>query len=191
MMHVLVGVVLFALMSGATSAAVAANRGELPGSPVVLSVRPGSVTAGELAVVTFAVDRWTTSMPFDLHVVRSLSEIGARFLTPRGAWSTEPQPLARGVRLADVERLAVPWPSAREVGWAPVLLILTRPGTDPRLRSSWIAQPALELVPLRAALTGDLVAGGAGWVLAALGALSVGACLLVLAFGRWSWVRDG
>jgi len=180
MSWLLVGLAGAGLVIGTVALGAFHPRGGLPSSPVAISVRPAVVTAGRPAVVHLDVAAEVPGMPFDLYVVRHLSAEGGTFLTGDGTWATEPRLLARYSSRAEMRPLAVDWPPANEVGWAPLLVILTRPDADPRLSASWLAQPALRLVQLRAPLGDDLVARGAAWELAALGGLSALACGIVL-----------
>lgn len=81
----------------------------------------------------------------------------ARFLTPDGAWTSEPVPIHRGVRLAGLQPLRVDW-RAEPAGSISFALLAVKAGGHPIDRANWLWSPELSWVTVRSPHTLDRVA---------------------------------
>jgi hypothetical protein len=73
----------------------------------------------------------------------------ARFLTSDGAWTPEPVAIRAGVRIAELAPLEIRW-RAEPPGAISFALLAVKPGGDPIDRATWLWQPDLAWVTVRA-----------------------------------------
>jgi hypothetical protein len=73
----------------------------------------------------------------------------ARFLTPDGAWTSEPVPIRRGVRLEALPPVALNW-RAEPPGSISLALLAVKAGGHPLDRASWLWSPKLSWVTVKA-----------------------------------------
>jgi hypothetical protein len=133
----LVAAALAALGLGGVRDASALSR-----SPLALEVRPSGLAAGEPATVriTGAPDASLAGERVDLYVA-SVFVPGGAFLTPAGAWSSEPVPIRANVALGAAAPVVVDWPRAGPPGWTMLALVIVRHGADPFARAGWMFRP--------------------------------------------------
>ena len=175
------GLLVAALVAG--GALLRSPGPALPRAPLDFTLSPSTVREGAPAVIRVQ-HRGERSReerrPVDLYIASLLGWEGAEFLTPEGAWSDRPVPFRRAQSLSGLAPIEAPWPWERKVGSLRLALIVVDATADPRRRSSWLFQPALVAVDLKASITGDLGRARAVAVLAMLGLVTLGAVLLVL-----------
>jgi hypothetical protein len=94
-----------------------------------------------------------STAPADLYLVWAFRP-DARFLTPDGAWTSEPVPIRRGVRLAGLEPVEVAW-RAEPAGSISFALLAVKAGGHPLDRANWLWSPELSWVRVQAPRTLD------------------------------------
>lgn len=174
-----------ATAAGAAVAAVlilGAGPGEaaLPRAPLDFSVSPLTVSQDKPALIRLEPrGAVAAGAAFDVYVVWFVSG-GVAFLAPDGAWSAQPVPYLTGLTADRLGPVVKEWrPPARTVGSLPLAALFVRAGGQPLARPDWAYQPELQLVRLKASITGDLSAGRAVGVLGGLGLLTLAACAVV------------
>jgi hypothetical protein len=90
----------------------------------------------------------STAVPVDLYLIWAFRP-DARFLTAEGAWTSEARPIARGVRLAELEPLTIAW-RAEPAGSISLALLAVPAGAHPIDRASWLWSPELKWISVRA-----------------------------------------
>jgi hypothetical protein len=122
--------------------------------------------------------------PFDLYIIQLTSFETALFLTPAGLWSHVPTPLRQGLVATAFAPLRVRWSESQfQLGTMHLLIIATKPSSDPRLRSNWMFRPELQIVRLKGRLSNEQ-SQWAMLTIGSLGILTLLAAAMVLRYPR-------
>jgi hypothetical protein len=117
--------------------------------------------------------------PVDLYLMWAFRP-DSRFIAPDGAWSSEPTPVRRSVKLADLAPFTVNW-RADPVGAISIALIAVKTGGDPIDRAGWIWAPELSWVTVRPAWA---LEGRIQWLVAGLGLGALSSITVLLLYAR-------
>jgi hypothetical protein len=139
----------------------------LESMPVELSVPSHAAHLETVPIVIRAGANANASTTADLYFVWAFRP-DARFLTADGAWTSEPVPIRRGVRFAELPPVRVDW-RAEPPGSISLALLAVKTGGHPIDRASWLWSPELSWVTVRALRTLD---GFARQVLFGLGVVA-------------------
>jgi hypothetical protein len=119
----------------------------------------------------------TSAPPVDLYLVWAWRP-DARFIAPDGSWTSNPVPVRRAARLAELAPLTVEW-RADPVGRISIALIAVEAGAHPIDRTRWVWSPELSWVTVHA--PSPLDASARRW-LTGLGVAALGAVAIVFAY---------
>ena len=117
--------------------------------------------------------------PVDLYLMWAFRP-DSRFIAPDGAWSSEPIPVRRSVKLADLAPFTVNW-RADPVGAISIALIAVKTGGHPIDRAGWIWAPELSWVTVRPAWA---LEGRIQWLVAGLGLGALSSITVLFLYAR-------
>jgi hypothetical protein len=172
--------VLLAAVLGALPGIAVADTG-LARAPFSVQLTPSVLQEGAEASLRIEARE---GMPadgtlFDIYVARIPSGPPLfRYLWPTGAWSQSPAPYQQNVFLPRFTPLSAGWREEGPAGWISVLVIFPHTGADPNDRASWVYQPVMRRVRIRAASQEGW--RDAAWRLGPLAVAALVACALVL-----------
>lgn len=145
--------VLLAAVLAALPGIAVADTG-LPRAPFSVQLTPSVLQAGAEASLRIEAREGLPAdgTLFDVYLVRIPSGPPLfRYLWPTGAWSQTPAPYQRNVFLPRFTPLSAGWREEGPAGWISVLVVFPHSGADPNDRVSWVYQPVMRRVRIRAA----------------------------------------